>query len=304
MNGYWLQNVRRVLIVGTWLLLAVGSLAILDYTTTGETQFLRIFFAYSAGPFYLFAAIVEAAFAFAAAKGFEPQEPLRRPWILLSVSAIFHCFSQLLANILNLTTYINPLYWIAPDFVRQHGEEVRVFGLHYFGDPRFILLGIAFWLVLRAEKKAGLGVKLNYLEIFLLCATGVWVLVHTITAVEWFLTASQGSSLTKQISWLFDFALGAVTMLAIFLRNSVKPLEPGMLAAPWKCYSWAVFITCMGDAGIWAISYSVLPPFLLNLTWLIWFPQVTMFALGPWWQYQAMQTAAGYTPHEANKNTL
>ncbi len=302
MNGYWLQKVRRVLIVGTWLLLAVGSLAILDYTTTGETQFLRSFFAYCAGPFYLFAAIVEAFFAFAAAKGFESKEPLRRPWILLSVSAILHCVSQLLANLLNLTTYINPLYWIAPDFVRQHGEEVRVFGLHYFGDPRFILLGIAFWLILRAEKKAGLGVKLNNLEIILLCATGVWVMVHTITAVEWFITTTQDSSLTKQMSWIFDFALGGVTVLAILLRNSVKALEPGIIAEPWKCYSWAVFITCMGDAGIWAISYSILPPFLLNLSWLIWFPQVTMFALGPWWQYQAMKTAASEVHVDQSKN--
>lgn len=271
----------------------MGTLAILDYSTTQQVGFLDSFFAFGAGPFYFFAAVVESRFAYKSFRGFEVDEPLRRPWILLFVAGLLHAASNLLANVLHSPTYVNPLYWVAPAFVAKHGPEIREAGLRYLGDPRFLLFGLAFWLVLRAERQAGLKVRLNLTEVLLLCATGVWVVVHAVTALEWLATAPDSASTTKQLSWALDFVLGAVLVQAILLRNSVRPLDPGIVAAPWKCYSWAIFITCMGDAGIWASAYSVIPPFFQNLTWLIWFPQVTMFALGPWWQYEAMRTASG-----------
>lgn len=287
---HWL---RTVLLGLNWTLLGVGTLVIFDYWKSSNANDLVRFFAYGAGPFYVFAGAIETWFAWNAAKGFDRGEPLRLPWLLLTLAGLCHLLSVLLGNVLNQTAYINPIYLLTGRLSPTLATEIRHVGLVYFGDLRFVFIGVAFWLVLRAERRVGLRWMLTASEIFLLVGAGIWLGIHTTTAFSWLSQERAPISFEKGLSWALDFLLGAVLMMAIFIRSSIKPLEPGMIARVWRYYVWGVFVTCAGNAGIWATNYSVIVRPYDDLVWLIWFPQVTLFALGPLWQYQAMRAAAG-----------
>lgn len=287
---HWL---RTNLLWTNTALLVIGTLVILDYWLSKEVQILRGFFAYVAGPFYVGCGVIETYFAWKAAKGFGRGEGLRLPWLLLTGAGACHVMIHLLANVFNQESFVNPLYLFLGEVPSSLANELRFVGLTYIGDLRFVLVGVAFWLVLRAEKRVGLQWALTTKEVGILFLAGLWLGIHAATAILWAQQGHEPLTVDKFFSWTRDFLLVGTLIMAVFIRSSLKPLEPGMIARAWRCYVWGVFLTCMGNAGIWATNYSVLPAPYTDLFWLIWFPQMTMFAIGPLWQYQAMRAVSG-----------
>jgi hypothetical protein len=54
------------------------------------------------------------------------------------------------------------------------------------------------------------------------------------------------------------------------------------------CFTAAIFLTSVGDIGLWASSKGYLPHFLEVASWYVWFLASAAYALGPAYQSQAM----------------
>ena len=65
----------------------------------------------------------------------------------------------------------------------------------------------------------------------------------------------------------------------------------GLIPRCWLAFTAAIFLTSLGDMGLWAVTEGYLPPALVALSWHIWFVAAACFALGPAYQLQAIVQA-------------
>lgn len=285
-----IRHLWTLLVSLNWALVIAGVAIIVDYWRTGNPTAVRQYFTYVAAPFYIFAGCIEVYFAYRSAKGFEEDEPFRVPWILLALAGMVHVTSNLFANVLNKASYLNPFYLFLGYLPEDLATRMRDIGVFYVGDCRFILIAVAFGLILRAEFKAGLKLRFGVVEWMGMLGLGMWFGMHLATASLWTTAPMSGEGYFKA---LVSMLHGVVFLMAIFIRSSVQPLAPGMISRAWTSYVWGIFLTCAANAFDWAGRNGFLMTPYKDLLWLIWFPQVTMFALGPLWQWQAMRAAAG-----------
>jgi hypothetical protein len=60
-------------------------------------------------------------------------------------------------------------------------------------------------------------------------------------------------------------------------------------------FTAAIFLTSLGDMGLWAWAKGYLSPAMVALSWHVWFVAGACFALGPAYQLQAIaQASRGY----------
>ncbi len=65
----------------------------------------------------------------------------------------------------------------------------------------------------------------------------------------------------------------------------------GLIPRCWLAFTAAIFLTSLGDMGLWAVTEGYLPPAPVALSWHIWFVAAACFALGPAYQLQAIVQA-------------
>jgi hypothetical protein len=95
------------------------------------------------------------------------------------------------------------------------------------------------------------------------------------------------------VAWASDPLLILLVAEASCLYHSSKSMGRGLIARCWGAFATAVFLTCLGDAFMWATGAGYLPWTLGYGNWYVCFPVAAAYALGPAWQVEAMARAGG-----------
>jgi hypothetical protein len=93
------------------------------------------------------------------------------------------------------------------------------------------------------------------------------------------------------ISWASDPLLCVLLVEAILIRRSAANLGWGLVSRCWMCFTAAIFLTSVGDIGLWAWSRGYLSHYLEVASWYVWFLASAAYVLGPAYQYQAILRA-------------
>ena len=85
----------------------------------------------------------------------------------------------------------------------------------------------------------------------------------------------------KMLGWASDPRLSILLFEAILIRRSAIETGWGLLAKSWGSFAAGIFLTSLGDMGLWASANSYLPWPYSSVTWYVWFLASAAFALGP-----------------------
>jgi hypothetical protein len=271
----------------TAALLAIGAVACIHWVSTGNSWWIDTFFRYPGAFFFLLMASLELGLSLRIWRQFEPQETLGAAWALIALAAGCHALSAFFAQILGQGSRVNPLH-IAGAPNNMIGS-LREFGVLVGGPLHMVVLAQGLFLVLRVYKRLGLLVtKLKAVDYLLLGAVGVYTAIHVYEVAKLF---DESAPLSRLIGWASDPLLSILLVEAVFLRRAVAEAGWGLISKCWGAFCAAIFLTSLGDMGIWAVWRGYLPPPWDSVTWYVWFPASAAYALGPAYQVEALRRA-------------
>jgi hypothetical protein len=67
----------------------------------------------------------------------------------------------------------------------------------------------------------------------------------------------------------------------------------GMIARCWNSYAAAIFLTALGNLGLWLDGHGLLNAAPATISCFLCYLAATAYALGPAWQIEAIQSACG-----------
>ncbi|MGQ9919426.1 MAG: hypothetical protein ACUVS7_18670 [Bryobacteraceae bacterium] len=278
---------------------------VISWTATGFTVAGLLFVVYwletgDASPlnawFREFGALLLALFPLAgtAAAGrvvslFGSQEPMRQSWLWLGAASAVHAASNAIRHIFGKDILLNPLRSLP-------GIEEWLPALEQFGRllggilfPAVLIGGLG--LALRTYIRLGLLPRLRRVDWLALTGIGLFFAYHAANAFRWL--SDPGVRITPLVclNLLVDPLYAVLFAMAILLRRAKLSLRKGLMERCWTAYCWAIFLTCAGSLALTLHEQGVLPSRWLWPTWLIWHPAAALFALGPVYQLETMETA-------------
>jgi hypothetical protein len=212
--------------------------------------------------------------------------PLRNAWSLIMLASAVRWVGLVLANWLNVPSYINPRFYFAQPWDTQTAASLREFGL-LIGPVHMLLLAVGLGMVLRLYKRLGILAKLKPVDYFLLALVLGFTLrqghqIYHLVAQE-----SDPLTLTAILKWVTDPLLSCLLVEAVLIRRAVVSMGWGLISKSWGAYTVAIFLTSVAHMGMWADRYGDIPWQVGALSWYIWFAVTAAYALGPAYQVQA-----------------
>jgi hypothetical protein len=196
------------------------------------------------------------------------------------------------AHILGAPSPINPLSYLPAD--QSASLIARALDLGRLLNPLYMaLLACGLFYVLRACRRNGVLGNLKWLDFVLL---GI-VTAYTTHFFATIVVGRSGSHWTVETitAWTSDPLLCVLLLEAILILRSAANMGWGLIPRCWVAFTAAIFITSLGDMGLWAWAKGYLSPALVAVSWHVWFVAGASFALGPAYQLQAMvQATRGY----------
>lgn len=277
----------RFILAVTIAHLVIGASADILWLSTGDPWWVNTFFNYQGALFFLGMASLEFTLCLHISRQFDSHEELATAWTLIALSAACSTLGLFFAQILGRESLLNPLFVLGGP-----GEmigDLREFGILVSSPLRMVVLAQGLFLVLRVYKRLDLLVRrLTLLDYVLFGLVGLYATVHVVEVIRIY---HEPAPLHRIIGWISDPLLTILMLEAVFLRNSVAEAGWGLISKCWGAFCAAIFITTLGDVGIWAEWQGFLPPPFQSITWYIWFPASAAYALGPVYQVEALRTA-------------
>jgi hypothetical protein len=161
-----------------------------------------------------------------------------------------------------------------------------------------LLLACGLFIVVRVYKRLGLLARLTVYDYGLLSIVVGYTLSFLIEVSQAHLRLPGTVTVTKVINWASDPLLGLLLLEAIFIRRSVANMGCGLIANCWSAFTAAIFLTSIGNMGLWATSHEYLTLPYSALTWGIWHFAMAAYALGPAYQVEALRRATSSLERE------
>ncbi len=150
----------------------------------------------------------------------------------------------------------------------------------------FLVFGL--FGVLKVCRQNGILGRLRAIDILLLSIGVAYTADFFATVVFAPSMGVRTTSVEKIMRWTSDPLLCILLLQAILIRRSVANMGWGLIARCWLSFTAAIFLTSVGDIGLWASAKGYLPYFLEIASWYVWFLASAAYALGPSYQLQAM----------------
>lgn len=285
-----LERLPGAVCLSTAILLIAGAVASLIWWRTGDQTWLRSFFSYPGALFFVGCSLVQAWLSFRCWQEFSPGDLLRPAWLLIALSAMSQLTGGVVSWILGLESRLNPLSLLSAEWAHALTRVASQAG------PLFPPLSMAFlacglWRVLQACRRNGILGTLKPTDLFLLGLVVVYTAYFLVTVV--FAPDHGGRPMNAGtfISWTSDPLLCVLLSEAILIRRSTANMGFGLISRCWLAFTVAIFLTSLGDVGIWAQSRGYLPYPLVVTSWYIWFLPSAAYAIGPAYQLLAMLRA-------------
>jgi hypothetical protein len=290
--------IPKLILFATGTHLAIAGFTWTEWLLTGNDTWINTFFQYQGKLFFLVFSGLEAGLSFYIWRHFFRGDALRQAWLMISLSGCAHLVGSILTNLLGTNPTVTPnvqvyALWLGADL----SEKLYRYGTVIGGPLQMLLLAIGLYLVIRLYKRLGMLARLSRVDYILFGIVLLYTLRFVFEVVKWNLESTDPVTVTKIITWTSDPLLSLLLLEAIFLRRSVISMGGGLIAKCWGAFTAGIFLTSLGDMGLWAISHGFLSWPTSSLTWYIWFLASAAYTLGPAYQVEALRRAKVEIPH-------
>jgi hypothetical protein len=288
------ETIPLWILSSTVALLLVGVAAFYAWWHSGNPLWIRAYFYYPGAFFFLACSVIEGWLAYLCWREFAPGDLLRPAWFLIALSAATQVAGGLVSHILEHRSIVNPLSYLPPEraeaAMRTAVDIARVSGPLYM-----IFLAWGLFYVVRACRRNGILGRLKAID-YALLAIVVAFTVHFVISLALSSQPNREPATTPTvIGWMSDPLLCVLLFEAILIRRSTANMGWGLISRCWLSFTVAVFLTSVGDIGLWAAASRHLPYALEAASWYVWFIASAAYALGPAYQLEAMRRAtSGY----------
>ena len=255
-----------------------------------EPFWIRAYFYYPGALFFIGCSLLEGWLAYLCWQRFRPGDLLRPAWFLIALSALLSIVGGLVSHILGQASHLNPLFYLPADRSDAAIRTALDIG-HIFSPVYMALLAAGLYHVVRACRRNGILGRLHAFDMLLLGIVFVFTAYSVSTIVMTARSAEQAPTLGTIIGWASDPLLCILLLEAILIRRSTANMGWGLISRCWLSFTVAIFLTSVGDIGLWASAYHYLPYSLEVSSWYIWFVASAAYAVGPAYQLQAMLRA-------------
>jgi hypothetical protein len=284
--------------------MAVSAVIFIFWFASGDNSRIELFFKYQGSIFFVLCAAVELLLAWIGYRQFSQGEPMRAAWMLIMLAALYRFIGYFFSKILNSESYLNPVFLIFGSQGATFYQTCERFGLLVSGPLNMLVLSAGLYLILRNLKQLGMLSRLRALDFVLIAAVAGFTIRQAYEIVAWVRITPAPFDLFKVLSWSSDPLLSVLLIEAILIRRSAVQTGWGLLTKSWGAFSLGIFLTSLGDIGIWATTnHNYLPWPYSSITWYIWFLASVAYALGPAYQVEACRRAyreAAYATSEAS----
>jgi hypothetical protein len=271
--------------------MAVSAIIYILWRMQGDNAGIELFFRYQGSLFFVVCAAAELWLAWNAFRQFLPGEPMRMAWRLIAVASFYRFAGCLFSKILNSESYLNPIFLILGRQNKPLYQTFEHFGLLVGGPLSMAVLAVGLFLILRILRRLGILSRLCPIDFLLISAVVVFAIRQAYEIVEWVRATPAPYDLFKMLGWPSDLLLSILLIEAILIGRSAADAGWGLLAKSWRAFSLGIFLTSLGDIGLWAASHNYLPWPYSSIIWYIWFLASAAYALGPAYQVEACRRA-------------
>jgi len=275
------------LLIGlTFAVLVLGVFPAVEWVTTGNEGTLRLFFDYIGALWLIALSLAELGFCLLARAQFSPGEPLRRVWSLASLGAAAHAVGSILSQALGIPGGLNP-------FAGNAGwpaAAAREWGLTIGGPLQMIFLASALAFALKTYRRSGLLPRIRPADWALLAVVAGFSVLQIYEVVLYWGPNKTGN-FHEAITVITDPLLCLLLAEAILIRRSVLNMGWGLIGLCWSAFTAAIFLTSVGNIGLWLTTNFALPRALEASTWYVWFLVYAAYALAPAYQVEACRRA-------------
>ncbi len=275
------------LVIGfTAAVLSVGVLASVIWMVTGNVGALRLFFDYPGAVCLIVLSVVELGLSLLARVQFSRGEPLRSVWSLISLGAAAHVLGGILSQVLGTSSGLNP-------FARNPAwpqTAIRQWGLTIGGPLQMALLAASLALALKTYRRSGLLPRVRRIDwalIGVVAGFAVWQMYEVVL----YYRPGKIANIHQTVNVITDPLLSLLLVEAILIRRSVLNMGWGLIARCWSAFTAAIFLTSVGDIGLWLTANFELPMPLAASIWHIWSLVNASYALAPAYQLEACRRA-------------
>ena len=268
--------------------LAIGVLAFVVWQITGNPAWTIEFFRVPAAVLMVCLALTEFWLASTVIHHFSTDDLLRPGWTLIACSAGCQLAGMVCSQILGVSSRINPL-----SVLPGHGLLIaltRSIGLLIGGTFRFALLAAGLHFALKAYRQAGFMGRMRWMD-WVVCTVFAGFLLRNVADVVVAIRAGKTPDIWEVLGWPVDPLLWVLLLQALLLFRSASQMGNGRIALCWKAFSAAIFLTALGDVGLWAVNYGYLPWPWSAVTWYLWLPAAAAFARAPAFQLEVIRDA-------------
>jgi hypothetical protein len=272
--------------------MAVCAFVFILWWMTDNNAFIEMFFKYQGSLFFILFAAAEMWLAWKAFRQFSQGEPLKNAWLLIALASVYRLIGYVFSKILNSDTYLNPIYLLFGPQDKSFYSLLEKFGLFVSGPLNMIVLAWGLFLMLRTLRRLGYLYRLRALDYALIVAVPAFTIRQIYEIIIWIQTPQATYDLAKALMWSSDPLLSILILEAIMIRRSAIETGYGLLAKSWTAFAMGIFLTSLGNIGIWATTNHYYIPWpYSSFTWYIWFFASAAFALGPAYQVEAFRRA-------------
>jgi len=284
------RRIPRIILWTTGFLFITGIAAAIAWSITGDNRWVRSFFTYPGSLYLLGCGCLQLWFSFRCWQQFSPGDSLRPAWLFISAAAALQLIGGFLTQWLGIASGINPIV-LLPVALRESLRRGALTWGELFSPLYMVLLACGLFFVLRACRQIGVLHKLTTVDFALFGVVVLYTVLFFATVVFSPEHGGRTIGLHAIISWASDPLLCVLLVEAILIRRSAANLGWGLVSRCWMCFTAAIFLTSVGDIGLWAWSKGYLTRYLQVASWHVWFLASAAYVLGPAYQYQAMLRA-------------
>lgn len=267
--------------------LTIGVLALAAWWIDGDLDWLVKFFQAPGAAILIWLAALELWLAVSVIEYYSPDDLLRPAWTLIACSAAVQLCGMVFSQVIGVKSAGNPLLVLTglPDSSFALAKHL---GLAIGGTLRFGLLSAGLWFALKAYRQSGMLAKLALID-WAVLATFAGYLARNVWDVARAFRAGIRPDIWHVLSWPVDPLLWLLLAEALLLFRSARQMEPGLIGLCWKAAAMGVFLTALGDIGMWASDYGYLRWPWNSLTWYLWIPAAAAFARAPALQLEVIR---------------
>jgi hypothetical protein len=280
--------------------MAVSVFIFVIWRASGDNELIQAFFKYQGSLFFVICAAAETLLAWSAFRQFSRGEPLKAAWLLIALASFYRFSGYVFSQILGAESYLNPIFLAFGSHDSSFYSKFQSYGIFIAGPFNMAILACGLFIILRMLRRVGLLSRLRPLDFVLIAAVAIFTIRQVYEIVEWISTPNAQYDLYKALGWASDPLLSILLLEAILIRRSAIETGYGLLSKSWGAFSLGIFLTSLGDIGIWATSHNYLPWPYNSIAWYVWFLASAAYALGPAYQVEAYRRACREAEYLSN----